>query len=88
MDHPPVKIPVLKGSGDGVRIVPDFQKLNNAIERLTWPTKSSTQLLCHINHKAKYFESLDLTSGYHQVRIDSESQDLLCITTPIYINIQ
>ena len=73
--------PVLKGSGDGVRIVADFKKLNEAIERPTWPTESASQLLLHINPEARCFVSLDLTSGYHQVQIDSESQDLLCITT-------
>ena len=34
--------PVLKGSGDRVRVVADFEKLNKAIERLTWPTESSS----------------------------------------------
>ena len=73
--------PVLKGSGVGARIFADFKKLNKAIERPTWPTESSSQFLCHISQNSKYFVSLDLTSGYHQVRVDVESQDLLCITT-------
>ena len=62
--------PVLKGSGDGVRIVADFKKLNKVIERPTWPTESSSQLLCHISSKSKFFVSPDITSGYHQVRVD------------------
>ena len=53
--------PVLKGSGDGVRIVADFMKLNKTIERPTWPTKSSSQLLRHISPNSKYFVSLYLT---------------------------
>ena len=75
--------PVLKGSGDGVRIVADFNKLNQAIERQTSPTESSSHFLRHIDPSSKYFVSLDLTSGYHQVRVDPESQNLLCITTPM-----
>ena len=59
----------------------DFKKLNKAIERPTWLTESSSQLLRHINCEVRYFVSLDLTSGYHHIRIDSESQDILCITT-------
>ena len=73
----------MKDSGEGVRIVADFKKLNQAIERPVWPTESSSQLLRHISPSAKYFISLDLTSGYHQVRVDQESQNLLCITTPM-----
>ena len=65
--------PVLKGSGDGVRIVADFKKLNQATERPVWPTESSSQLLRHISPPNKYFIYLDLTSGYHQVRVDPES---------------
>ena len=56
--------PVFKGSGEGVKIVADFKKLNKAIERLTWPTETSTQLLLNINPEVKYFVSLDITSGY------------------------
>ena len=75
--------PVLKGSGEGVRIIADCTDLNQAIERPVWPTESSSQLLRHISPSAKYFISLDLTTGYHQVRVDQESQNLLCITTPM-----
>ena len=75
--------PMLKGSGDGVHIVADFKKLNKTNERPTSPTKSSSQLLRHISPNSKYFVLLDLTSGYHQVRVDKESQDLLCITTSV-----
>ena len=73
----------MKGSGDGVRIVADFKKLNKAIERPIWPTESSSQHLRHISPSSKYFISLNLTSGYYQVRVDPESQNLLCITTPM-----
>ena len=75
--------PVLKGSGNGVRIGTDFKKLYKAIERPTWPTDSSSQLLSYKSPERRYFVSLDPTSGYHQVRVDRESQNLLCITTPI-----
>ena len=57
-------------------------KLNKAIERPTWPTESSSQLLRQISITSKYFVSLDLISGYYQVRVDEESQNILCITTP------
>ena len=32
---------------------------------------------------ARFFATMDLTSGYHQIPIDKESQDLLVISTPV-----
>ena len=40
--------PVLKGNGKDVRIVSDFKRLNKVIERPSWPTESSSQLLRNI----------------------------------------
>ena len=74
--------PVIKGNGKDVRIVSDFKTLNRAIERPHWPTESSDQLLRNIVSDSKYFVTLDLTSGYHQVQVDVESRNLLCISTP------
>ena len=34
--------PLLKGDGTVVRIVSDFKRLNQAIERPNWPTESSS----------------------------------------------
>ena len=62
-------LPVVKGDGTSCRIVADFKKLNRYILRPNWPTESSNQLFRHINPHAKYFTTMDLTSGYHQMRI-------------------
>ena len=74
---------MLKGDGTGVRIVSDFKRFNQAIERPNWSTESSTQLLRLTDPEVRFFVSLDLTSGCHQIRIDEESQNLLGITTPM-----
>ena len=74
--------PMIKGNGKDVRIVSDFKTLNKAIERPHWPTESSDQLLRNIESDSKYFVTLDLTSGYHQFKVDVESRNLLCISTP------
>ena len=74
---------MLKGDGKSVRIVTDFKKLNQAIERPVWPTESSGQLLRHIDPEARFFASADMTSGYHQIRVDEESSNLLAISTPM-----
>ena len=75
--------PILKGDGKSVRIVTDFKKLNQAIERPVWPTESSGQLLRHIDPEARFFASADMTSGYHQIRVNEESSNLLAISTPM-----
>ena len=74
--------PVIKGNGKDVRKVSDFKQLNKAIERPHWPTESSDQLLRNIESDSRFFVTLDLTSGYHQVEVDKESRNLLCISTP------
>ena len=75
--------PVPKGDGTSVRIVTDIKKLNRQIKRPNWPTESSWQLLQHIDPRAKYYVSTDLTSGYHQIPINEESLNLFVISTPM-----
>merc|ERR1712215_121852 len=75
--------PVVKGDGTSCRIVADFKRLNQYILRPHWPTESADQLLRHIPPEAKYFATMDLTSGYHQIPLDEESQNLLLISTPM-----
>ena len=65
------------------RIVADFKKLNRYIQRPVLPTESANQLLGHRDPKAKFFATMDLTSGYHQIPLDEESQNLLVISTPM-----
>ena len=72
---------MLKGDGTAVRNVSDFKRSNQAIEKLNRPTESSTELLRHIDPEARFFVSLDLTCGYHQIRIEGESQNLLCMVS-------
>ena len=74
--------PVVKGNGKEVRIVSDFKQLNKVIERPHWPTESSDQLLRNIESDSIYFVTLVLTSGYHQVKVEKESRNLLCVSTP------
>ena len=59
----------------------DFRQLNRALKRPHWPTESSGQLLRHIDPQAKFFCTIDATSGYHQVPVCKESQKYLTIIT-------
>ena len=63
------------------RWVSDFRNLNKAIKRPIWGSESSSQLLRRISPQARYFACFDAISGYHQIRVDTASQDLLNITT-------
>ena len=74
--------PVLKDNRKEVRTVSDFKTLNKAIERPSWPTESYLQLLRNIEPDSRFFVTLDLTSGYHQVKVEKESRNLLVISTP------
>ena len=60
-----------------MRIVSDFKELNQNIEIPVWPTESSNQLLTHIDPEARYFVSMDMTLGYHQICVDDESSTLM-----------
>ena len=72
---------MLKGDGTAIRNVSDFKRSNQAIEKLNRPAESATELLRHIDPEARFFVSLDLTSGYYQIRIEGESQNLLCMVS-------
>ena len=47
-----------------------------------WPTESLDQILRNIESDSRFFVTLDLTSRNHQVEVDKESRNLLCISTP------
>jgi hypothetical protein len=56
---------VRKPSGE-VRICVDYRRLNDASVRDSYPLPNLTETLDRL-HKAKYFTSLDMVSGYHQI---------------------
>ena len=72
---------VQKNDPTKVRIVADFRVLNSSLKRPIWPTESSSQLMRHIDPEARFFATIDATSGYHQVRVDERDQELLTIVT-------
>ena len=65
----------------------DYLKKWNLLHQ-TFPFESVDDYIeqKYLNNKySAYYTSLSnhITSGYHQVGVDKESQDLLCITTPM-----
>jgi transposase InsO family protein len=56
------------------RFVCDFKKLNEASTPNSWPIPNVKDMLTRIgDNKPKYFAKFDLTSGYHQIAIHSDS---------------
>ena len=51
------------------------------MKKWLWYTKSCDQLLRHIPADARVFAVIDVTSGYHQLRVDEQSSKLLTIVT-------
>ena len=72
---------LLRGVLIKCRWVSDFCNLNKALKRPIWGSESSSQLLRRISPQARYFACFNAISGYHQIRVDTASQDLLNITT-------
>ena len=77
--------PVQKPNSDPIscRWVTDFRNLNRALKRPVWGGESSSQLLRGIDPQGRYFVCFDAISGFHQIRIDPESQKLLNIVTQL-----
>merc|ERR1711888_164511 len=72
--------PVAKQGQPGkVCLVSDFKHLNSYMKRPVYPTESVTQLLHHIDPSSTVFAVVDMTSGYHQVRVHPEDRRFLTV---------
>ena len=64
------------GRSRGLRLVTDFWHLNKNISRAHHFFLSISNIKKRISHNTKYFVKLDLTSLYHQLKIDKADRDL------------
>ena len=71
--------PVPKPGRDEVRIVSDFRRLNSAMLRPHFPTESNSQMLRHVEPDPRFFGTLDMVSGYHQVSVHPADRHLLTV---------
>ena len=65
----------------GSRFVCDFRALNQVLVQEPYPLPTIVQQLAALEGSA-VFSALDLSSGYHQLRLHEESSKLATITTP------
>ena len=63
-------------------MVADFRILNKTLKRPHYPVEGSSQLIKQVNHKHKYWCTLDFTQGYHQCRLHEDDRDYFAIILP------
>ena len=63
-------------------MVADFRILNNALKRPNFPLEGSSQLIKQVNHRHKYWVTLDFTQGYHQCTLHKDDRDYFAIILP------
>lgn len=64
-----------------LRMCIDYRRLNNITRKNGYPLPRIDDLLDRLS-KARFFTSLDLVSGYHQIRIHEEDVEKTAFTTP------
>src|SRR6476619_1776903 len=85
MSKSPYGAPVLfvpKPNGRGLRLYVDYRALNAITVKNRYPIPRIDDLLDAVSG-AKFFTSLDLTSGYHQVLISEEDRPKTAFRTPM-----
>ena len=73
---------VLKPSGD-IRLCVDLTKLNAGVERELYPLESIEETLGKLGEECVFMSKVDANSGYWQVPLSEESQELTTFITPI-----
>lgn len=63
------------------RVVIDYRKLNENLIDDIYPIPNITEIIDHLG-RAKYFTSLDLASGFHQIPLKREDQEKTAFSTP------
>ena len=75
-----------KNEGDrkvkSLRLVTNYQRLNTFVKRPIHPFPTSNDIVSNIEHGSKFFCSLDMVKGYHQIELDDESSELTTFLLP------
>ena len=68
----------------GIRICADLTKVNKAVNRTVYPSKSPFEAVTELTagDKNKYFAKFDARQGYFQMKISEKSKLLTAFTTP------
>ena len=76
---------VVKKKDGSLRLCVDYRKLNSLTLGDSFPLPAIEELLIKVS-RSKYFSTLDLKSGYHQVHLDSETKHKIafCVGDRLY----
>ena len=64
------------------RFVVDYRGLNKQIEKTCWPVPQINEVIDSLEGNM-YFSNIDLLSGYFQMSIEEESQNLKAFIKPL-----
>src|SRR4051812_27603432 len=71
---------------DGDTIVPrwvhDYRLVNDVTKKDAHPLPKIDDILSQVENKSQYFTSLDLFSGYYQIRLTERAKERTAFTTP------
>ena len=73
---------LVKKKGGTYRLVVDYRGLNKKIEKTSWPLPRINDVIGSLDENI-YFSNIDLTSGYFQMTLEEESQNLTAFITPM-----
>ena len=74
----PVRL--VKKPDGSIRVCIDFRKLNAVTKKDSYPMPKIDNLFTHLA-KAKVYSTIDLASGYHQVKMDPNSREYTAFAT-------
>lgn len=66
---------------DDLRLCVDYSKVNKHILGSAWPLERTEDILVQLS-KSRYYITMDLKSGYHQLKLDEASRNVLAFSTP------
>ena len=73
---------LVKKKDGGYRLVVGYRGLNKQIEKTSWPLPRISDVIDSLDGNC-YISNIDLTSGYFQMALDEEAQNVTAFVTPM-----
>ena len=75
---------LVKKKDGSYRLVADYRGFNKQIEKTSWPLPRINDVIDSLDGNC-YFSNIDLTSGFFQMALDEESQNVTAFVTPMVL---
>ena len=72
----------MKKKDGSLKLVVDYRDWNKQIEKNSWPLPNINDVIDSLDESC-YFSNIDLTSGYFQMALDVEFQNVTAFVTPL-----